>query len=113
MAEYIERDLVIENVIDQMKHSSGESAMRERILNLPTADVVTWGELQKTWKIANHGVQPARHGRWIKLDMHRGMENYKCSACRSECYVPECMGEPMYVLCPNCGAKMDGDSDES
>lgn len=40
MAEYIERDLVIENVIDQMKHSSGESAMRERILNLPTADVV-------------------------------------------------------------------------
>ena len=48
------------------------------------------------------------HGEWLKLDMHMGMENYKCSVCRSECYVPEAMGEPMYPLCPNCGARMDG-----
>lgn len=52
------------------------------------------------------------HGEWLKLDMHMGMENYKCSVCRSECYVPEAMGEPMYPLCPNCGARMDGRREE-
>ena len=52
-------------------------------------------------------IEPMRKkGKWIKLDMHRGMAQYKCSACNSECYVPECMGEPMYMFCPDCGADM-------
>lgn len=50
----------------------------------------------------------AGHGEWLKMDMHRGMENYKCSVCRSECYVPEVMGGPMFLFCPYCGAHMDG-----
>ena len=48
-----------------------------------------------------------KRGRWIKLDMHRGMADHKCTACKQECYVPTCMGEPMYAFCPNCGAKME------
>lgn len=52
------------------------------------------------------------HGIWVKMDMHRGMENYKCSVCRSECYVPETMGEPMFPLCPYCGSRMDGRREE-
>ena len=48
-----------------------------------------------------------KRGRWIKLDMHRGMADHKCTACEQECYVPTCMGEPMYAFCPNCGAKME------
>ena len=48
-----------------------------------------------------------RTGKWIKLDMHRGMADHKCSACEQECYVPTCMGEPMYAFCPNCGARME------
>ena len=51
-------------------------------------------------------IQPKR-GRWIKLDMHRGLTDHKCTACKQECYVPTCMGEPMYAYCPNCGAKME------
>ena len=51
-------------------------------------------------------IQPKR-GRWIKLDMHRGMADHKCTACKQECYVPTCMGEPMYAFCPNCGAEME------
>ena len=56
-------------------------------------------------------IQPKR-GRWIKLDMHIGMADHKCTACEQECYVPTCMGEPMYAFCPNCGAKMRGEQDE-
>ena len=57
-------------------------------------------------------IQPKR-GRWIKLDMHRGMADHKCTACKQECYVPTCMGEPMYAFCPNCGAMMKGENNES
>ena len=50
---------------------------------------------------------PVRHGKWIKLDMHAHLADHKCTACGQECYVPTCMGEPMYIYCPNCGARMD------
>lgn len=53
-----------------------------------------------------------RTGKWIKLDMHRGMADHKCTACGQECYVPTCMGEPLYAFCPNCGSRnevTDGD----
>ena len=49
------------------------------------------------------------HGEWVRLDAHKGIEQFKCSICRSECYVPTCMNEPMYEYCPNCGSKMDGE----
>ena len=39
-------------------------------------------------------------GRWMRLDAHKGIEQFKCSICRSECYVPTCMNEPMYDYCP-------------
>ena len=55
-------------------------------------------------------IKPHR-GRWLKLDMHRGMADHKCTACEQECYVPTCMGEPMYAFCPNCGADMRGEQD--
>ena len=48
-----------------------------------------------------------KRGRWIALDMHKGMEQFKCSMCAVEYYVPTCMGQPMYQYCPNCGAKME------
>ena len=48
------------------------------------------------------------HGRWVRMDAHKGMERFKCSICRSECYVPTCMNDPMYEYCPNCGARMKG-----
>ena len=54
-----------------------------------------------------------KRGRWISLDMHKGMEQFRCSACGIECYVPTCLGKPIYEYCPNCGAKMgDDDNDD-
>ena len=52
-------------------------------------------------------------GEWIKLGAHKGMEQYKCSVCETPTYVPECMNDPMYGYCPNCGAKMKGADDET
>lgn len=53
-----------------------------------------------------------KKGRWIKLDMHAHLADHKCTACGQECYVPTCMGEPIYDFCPNCGADMrEGEAD--
>ena len=49
------------------------------------------------------------HGRWVEV--HRtpfGSSAYRCSVC--EGYMPFYNG---YNYCPNCGAKMDGGSDEN
>lgn len=54
-----------------------------------------------------------KKGKWIKLDIHAHLADHKCTACGQECYVPTCMGEPMYTYCPNCGCRMDGDVDET
>ena len=56
-------------------------------------------------------VRPVVPARWIPLDIYKSDGNYKCSHCNQPCYVPECMGEPMYAFCPNCGADMRGDSE--
>ena len=57
-------------------------------------------------------IEPERKtGRWIKLDIHAHLADHKCTACSQECYVPTCMGEPMYNFCPNCGADMRGEQD--
>lgn len=53
-------------------------------------------------------MRPVIPAQWIALDIYRSEGNYKCSNCGQPCYVPECMGEPMYSVCPNCGAMMGG-----
>ena len=51
-------------------------------------------------------VKTQETGEWIKLDMHAHLADHKCTSCGQECYVPTCMGDPLYDYCPNCGAKM-------
>lgn len=104
MGEYISRSEILGDVLntqftmsmflsEQECHAArmAQQILGRKIEQYPAADVVE-----------------VKHGAWVKLDMHRGMEQYKCSSCNTECYVPECMGEPLYSYCPNCGAKMDG-----
>ena len=52
-------------------------------------------QVEKVWK-----------GEWVKLSAYRGMEQYKCSKCGQEIYVPEFMGEPIYSFCPMCSSAM-------
>lgn len=76
-----------------------------------------WGTPDERWRpesefglwIINAPTIEPKRGRWIKLDMCRGMEQYKCSVCDGATYVPEVMGQPVYNFCPNCGAKMESE----
>lgn len=54
-----------------------------------------------------------KRGRWVKLDMHPHLADHKCTACGESTYVPTCMGKPIYLFCPWCGARMKGEEDET
>ena len=51
-------------------------------------------------KVASADVAPVRHGRW-DLDMSGAW----CSVCGE-------YSEGEYIYCPNCGARMDGESND-
>lgn len=57
--------------------------------------------------------EPVRHGRWVRLDMHKGMADHKCTSCGMEVYVPTSWGEPLYGYCPVCGAIMDEEEENA
>ena len=66
---------------------------------------LTQWEMDVTAIMAVPPAEP-KTGKWIKLDMHAHLADHKCTSCGQECYVPTCMGDPMYDFCPHCGAKM-------
>ena len=72
------------------------------------SDAYTAG-FDKGYEKGKKEAQTERKGKWIKLDMHAHLADHKCTACGQECYVPTCMGEPMYTYCPNCGSRMEGE----
>ena len=75
--------------------TADEVTVFKRLRGLPTVDA-----------------EPVRHGRWVKLDLHKGMADHKCTSCGMEVYVPTSWGEPLYGYCPVCGAKMDMEEDD-
>ena len=96
--DYISRDEILEKqkTLHEMQYGTGSRTL----VDVPAVRV---SDIES---IPAAKVRPVVPAKWIALDIYRGMGNYKCSACNQECYVPECMGEPMYIYCPNCGAKM-------
>ena len=90
MAEYIEREALLAEY-DRV-HIGPAGGARKLIEDAPAADVV-----------------PVVHGRWIGgYHTHKGRWVYTkpcCSLCSFE-------QDGVSNYCPNCGARMDGDSDE-
>jgi len=98
MPRYIDADKVVKWSYSEPRYSDSvndRTDLRDFLLSLPT---ISPDEVR--------GV-----GKWIKLDAHKGMEQYKCSVCLTPVYVPECMGRPRYIFCPVCGAKMEVSED--
>lgn len=101
MAEYIERGALMQFPIRRdhydrkngNKHFiNGIETVLEYAENLPAADVA-----------------PVVHGRWERLGPNRLVTDCMCGTC-SACKV-RCKYIVNTMLCPNCGAKMDGGVD--
>lgn len=54
--------------------------------------------------------EPVRHGYWENANGRPKTYIRKCSVCGKEAYF--CGRGCSYKFCPNCGCKMDGESDE-
>lgn len=103
MTEYIEKNKAIKELYEvydyEFPTASGgfdeyaRMIVPNTIKNMPAADVA-----------------PVRHGRWIYHpdDLFPAESKQECSCCHEEEYLT--LYNENY--CPNCGAKMDGESDE-
>ena len=87
MAEYIKKEAALE-IINSLNIASALYAGR-KIINLPPADVA-----------------PVRHAMWEVVVGSDGKEHMVCTGCRKQ---QDLTG--VFSYCPNCGARMDGDTD--
>ena len=88
MAEYITRSDAIKAVNGQNAFTMTRGALIDVLNGIPAADVAS-----------------LVHGRWIMHDDELGL-TCECSSCHIET-----IGDGNY--CPNCGAKMDGGTDDA
>lgn len=100
MDEYISREEVLSRIY--ATHSTGGFANEEAYL---------WLHDEITNLAAD--VQPAKHAKWISYGRDNDwMKYYRCSSCSSEIVDASGLAEvrKKYRFCPQCGCKMDGDS---
>ena len=89
MAEYIDREALLED-IDAAVKNSGMGYVIGKTLK-------RYVKLQTAADVA-----PVRHGRWEVVVGSDGKEHMVCTVCRKQ---QDLTG--VFSYCPNCGAKMD------
>lgn len=97
MTEYIEREDLLElyRMDDPVLNENGHvplSVIRQNIIDIPAADVA-----------------PVRHGRWIEQEKYTFGVMYDCSICGNRILD----NGHSWNYCPNCGAKMDGGTENA
>ena len=71
---------------------------------------ITLGEFEERIK-ALYDVEPVRHGRWEDIEQHSWSVNLTCR-CQICGWIVNLTQSKAFAYCPNCGARMDGESDE-
>ena len=93
MAEYIKRETAVRAVMAAKWVDGSDGAMAmEIVMTTPAADVA-----------------PVVHSRWA----HIGGDEWCCPVCGFVITTEGSWDRPAKKYCEDCGAKMDGDSDES
>jgi hypothetical protein len=95
MDDYISREDILDIVSQYCADDDGSCSK---------ADVDLREMLDEIEALPTTDVQPVKHGEWSKVSWN----NYKCSLCNTQ-YVG--MGAFTFTYCPNCGARMDGDTE--
>ena len=91
MAEYIEREALLEKAQNERIRLGYDIVSVRDIESMPAADVA-----------------PVRHGRWIDKPTGRYRQwQAWCSVCDEKCGCGGTIKSQHKMFCPNCGAKMD------
>ena len=119
MAEYIEREKILDAISEQRRfylhERDGETDMEKLYLLWGSDNALTTMEDIMS-DIPAADVAPVRHGRWIEDERTYpgpGLKNNLCSACGEVAGAWKEGLEPgrKWAYCPNCGAKMDRKED--
>ena len=106
MAEYIEREAV-HRLVRSLNKYTWKNPDKSKYRTTVDIDDVQFG----IDKIPTADMVEVRHGKWQPCfeDWRKQIEGDECSACGFRHY-----GTNMrdYHFCPNCGAKMDGDTND-
>lgn len=100
MADYIRRDIVLK-IINTVNDTGGFAGY---------ADYCTLFDEIDTMPASD--VQPVKHGRW-ENPVSVGNGIMFCSVCRNEAYWDTDYGQQLFDYCPYCGARMDGEQNET
>lgn len=65
-------------------------------------------------KMGREALENQKTGHWIEKDGYDGDTYYDCSECgESFCLIEGTPTDNLYNYCPNCGAKMEGENNET
>ena len=93
MADYIEREAALRTAHIMRPE---DKCLETELMKIPAADVA-----------------PVVHGRWIRPHWKNSNYCYDCSECGGEAMHRDYQWakDGIYPICPNCGARMDGDAE--
>ena len=99
MAEYIKREAALEIC---------ETEYRDRLRMFDhCGDTAAWNISSEIKAVPSADVATVVHGRWIEQEKYTFGVMYDCSICGNRILD----NGHSWNYCPNCGARMDGDSD--
>lgn len=93
MAEHIEREAALRTAHIMRPE---DKCLETELMKIPAADVA-----------------PVVHGQWIRPHWKNSNYCYDCSECGGEAMHRDYQWakDGIYPICPNCGARMDGDAE--
>ena len=115
MAEYIEREALVENLRELHKAeiriynwAKSDTERRERISGcIAVAECIVQAKEAPTADVVE-----VRHGEWVdKFNRNRMATQSFCSVCGERSGIGGIESNRHKPYCPNCGAKMDGKGD--
>ena len=102
MAKYIDADELLK-LLNACKYPSESTTMRRVTYNAAISEACRIVDA-----IPAADVEPVRHGRWVDVEGYEGLL-YRCSACEDKRYKHTTV---KYNYCPNCGSRMDLESED-
>lgn len=94
-----------------------DAVSREEVLKLfPPNHSICLFDLKQLYEAIQtlSSVMPERKpGKWLPDNNNYYVERFICSKCGGNYKVDTCMGRPDWNFCPNCGADMRGEQDDT
>ena len=112
MPEYIERETLLEKIKAHVVQIPLVEEDRDMFFHNSGFNCEVTGAVLEVEHAPAADVAPVVHGRWIRYheaDLGWDEYGYRCSECKMEIEDKD-FWDMFEKRCPNCGARMDGDS---